>query len=175
MSFSRSASMKTRSDKGKFHTFEQQIPRFWRMVDKKGTDECWTWTGVRHKEGYGRFRYDGKFISSHRYSYLLHFGRDSIPEGMQVCHKCDNPPCCNPSHFFLGTKKDNSDDRDIKGRNVNLVGEAHGSAILTELKVIEIRTLAATGGKHRDLAVQFGISKSAVSAIVSRRLWRHVI
>lgn len=80
----------------------------------KTENNCWEWTGSLWSNGYGRLRYDNKHQRAHRVSYLLHKGL--IPDGLLVCHTCDNPKCINPKHLFLGTNKDNMDDADKKGR-----------------------------------------------------------
>ena len=85
--------------------------RFWSKVDKTGS--CWVWTARCDKDGYGQF--DGK--QAHRTIYSWEIGE--IPVGLLVCHSCDNPPCVNPSHLWLGTAKDNAQDRENKGRNVH--------------------------------------------------------
>ena len=82
--------------------------QLWERLDKSSA--CWTWTGKRYPTGYGRF---GKHYA-HRVAYELAYG--PIPEGMHVCHSCDNPPCCNPAHLWIGTPKDNMQDRERKGR-----------------------------------------------------------
>jgi len=82
--------------------------RFWSKVQK--TPTCWTWTGGKDSRGYGKF----DDTSPHRFSWVLHFG--PIPEGLWVCHSCDNPSCVNPEHLRLWTPKQNSKDRDSKGR-----------------------------------------------------------
>lgn len=92
--------------------------RFWSKVDKKGEDDCWNWLAYTNNEGYGNFTVEGKKRwNSHRIAYALVFGE--IPENMLVCHSCDNPSCVNPKHLFLGTPKDNTQDKIKKGRCVN--------------------------------------------------------
>lgn len=85
-----------------------QTAYFWAQVHKSG--DCWEWKGKRYPSGYGRH---SKFYA-HRVAYELVHG--PIPAGMFVCHRCDNPPCCNPAHLFLGTPEDNAKDRERKGR-----------------------------------------------------------
>lgn len=88
--------------------------RFWKHVNKLSKDECWEF--IPHKPGkYGSFSINSKHISAHRFSYELHNG--PIPDELWVLHKCDNPPCVNPNHLFLGTHQDNVDDMVKKGRN----------------------------------------------------------
>jgi hypothetical protein len=79
-----------------------------------GLNACWLWLKHKDKDGYGRLRYQTKPFSAHRWSYMHHIGL--IPEGMFVCHSCDNPSCCNPLHLWLGTSQENTKDRDNKNR-----------------------------------------------------------
>lgn len=89
---------------------------FWSRVDQSGgPDACWTWTRRRDKNGYGIVSWKLKARRAHRMALQLS-GVD-IPNGMLVCHRCDNPPCCNPAHLFLGTAADNTRDMMSKGRN----------------------------------------------------------
>ena len=93
-----------------------KMERFWNKVDK--TDDCWNWTASKNIQGYGYFRFDGKMRKAHRMAWLLVNGE--IPDGMCVCHTCDNPGCVNPIHLWLGTNQDNMDDMNNKGRHYNL-------------------------------------------------------
>ena len=88
--------------------------RFWDNVEVKQSDECWIWKASCDKRGYGQFNIAKKMKRSHRIAWKLTFGE--IPKELYVCHKCDNPPCCNPNHLFLGTQKDNIADMLRKGR-----------------------------------------------------------
>jgi hypothetical protein len=93
-------------------------------IDVRGPDECWLWSGVGDRNGYRQARYQGKHWQAHRLVWTLE--RGPIPKGMLVCHSCDTPPCCNPSHLWLGTNADNTEDRERKGRTRAASGERHG-------------------------------------------------
>lgn len=89
--------------------------RFWPKVDKRGGDDaCWPWLGGRFESGYGQFSQRPRNLRAHRVAYELTHGQ--IPDNLMVLHECDNPPCCNPKHLFLGTNDDNMADRQRKGR-----------------------------------------------------------
>lgn len=158
--------------------------RFWRLVDMAVPDGCWEWAGTKSRAGYGYFKKPvRKHIYAHRFSWELAYG--PIPEGMYVCHRCDNPPCVNPRHLFLGTAQDNTDDCVAKGRKSNLPplprrGEAHGGARLTAKQVAEIRDAWAQphgqrSGLGRRLAFEYGVSRQLISAIVTDRVWRSTL
>lgn len=151
--------------------------RFWSYVDRGG--ECWEWQAYRDKDGYGRFTVRELFPSpkgAHQLAYILTKG--PIPEGMNVCHSCDNPPCCNPDHLFLGTTLVNVRDKIAKGRivvGVLPLGEDRPGATLRNDQAREIRALYAAGGiTQKQIARQFGTSRSTVAEIVQGKRWRHV-
>lgn len=101
--------------RGKNHpTWKDPKLRFWAKVNKKGKNQCWEWTAARDPFGYGRFGLNGKICTASRFSWELHYS--PISKGMCVLHKCDNPPCVNPNHLFLGTRSDNVADMIAKGR-----------------------------------------------------------
>lgn len=98
--------------------------RFWARVDKSG--DCWLWTGYRMPDGYGRVSLEwGQMRLTHRLSYEWAFGE--IPNGMYVCHHCDNPACVRPDHLFIGTQQDNMSDASRKNRIKSPLCEAFKS------------------------------------------------
>lgn len=146
--------------------------RFWAMVDKRGPDDCWMWQGDTTNSGYGRLRIDDHTISTHRYSYELHFG--PIPEGLGVLHKCDNRPCCNPNHLFTGTALDNNQDMIQKGRQRQPSGANHPFAKLSPEDVQEIRQLEQSGVPQSILALRYGVGRSQINKIVHFRSWSKI-
>lgn len=143
--------------------------RFWAKVDKSG--DCWIWTAYRNPSGYGWGRWDGKARLSHRVSYQLATGID--PGDLVVCHRCDNPPCVNPAHLFLGTMADNSADMVAKGRSSHLLGSACGKAKLTDSQVDDILDLRRSGWSLAEIAQRFEIHPSHASRICSGARWPH--
>lgn len=145
--------------------------RFWEKVDIGGHDECWPWTGSTNgKRGYGTFRTGDKRDYAHRFALELHTGVRLLP-GEESLHRCDNPPCCNPSHLFKGTAADNIADMMKKGRHRARRGEGHRSAKLNEQIVRDVRksTLSNT-----ELAEIHGVRQNTISNIRTRKTWRHI-
>lgn len=105
--------------------------RFWSRVDRSGgPDACWLWQRVFDDHGYGFFSSNAKTERSRRVAYEIAVG--VIPDGLCVLHRCDNPPCCNPSHLFIGTIADNNADRDRKGRQRSMRGDGNGARLHPE-------------------------------------------
>lgn len=147
---------------------------FWSKVDRSG--DCWLWTGRRHQGKrqlpYGVLKYHGKMRVAHCLAYALTHGE--VPAGLCVLHRCDNPPCCNPAHLFLGTRQDNIADCVAKKRNAR--GERHASAKLTEACVQEIRSDFAVGGKTRaQLAAKHKVNWNTINRIVRGQKWKHLL
>ena len=130
---------------------------------------CWVWAHYRKPDGYGQFNYAGRAVLAHRAAFEAVNG--VVPEGMCVCHRCDNPPCVNPDHLFLGTHADNMRDMSRKGRSGAPQGERHGAAKLSEHDVSVIKILLDLGVKQHRLATLYGVSKASVSNINTGRKW----
>lgn len=134
---------------------------------------CWEWQAALNREGYGEYAINRKTFRAHRVSFMIHKG--DIPEGLYVCHTCDNTVCVNPEHLFLGTQADNMRDRNKKGRANMPQGEKMWCAKLTDENIKEIRKLAKTTRFTQEmLAKEFGVSGRSISGIISRQTWKHV-
>lgn len=154
--------------------------RFWSKVDKNGPTmphmdtPCWVWMAFKHPlpRNYGMFQVKKRQgFRAHRFSWELTYG--PIPKGMLVCHECDNPPCVNPEHLFLGTNLDNNRDMAMKKRAVGRKGDSSPRAKLTWDKVSEIRHRYADGGITRTkLAKEYNVSKATVGRIIEGRTWK---
>lgn len=93
---------------------EEAQKAFWARVSIGYPDQCWLWKGSLNK-GYGQCHVEQQWWIAHRMAYFL--GHGGHPREFKVLHECDNPPCCNPRHLFLGTDKTNAEDRVAKGRS----------------------------------------------------------
>lgn len=158
---------------------------FWDKVDKsQGPDSCWPWTGCIGTHGYGVTSFSKKQTRVHRAAYALSKGE--IPDGLFVCHNCDNPPCCNPKHLFLGTSSENTNDMVSKRRQSRgakhaaaiLPGRKRGSenclAKLEENQVVEMRRLRSQGMKIRDIADKFKMSYQGAYKAIRGKSWNHL-
>jgi len=145
------------------------VERFWSKVDKTG--DCWFWQACKNQDGYGQISHHGKMLSAHRISWGIVNG--PIPDGLNVLHNCDNPPCVNPAHLFLGTNIDNIQDSINKGRHVvpYNMGEAHPQAIL---KLDQVREIKKSTLSQRKLARQYDVSPGTIQCIKDGRNWRYV-
>lgn len=142
---------------------------FWPRVDMGG--DCWLWTGGKQNQGYGIFWLDGnRPVRAHRVSY--EFTKGPIPEGMCVLHSCDNPPCVNPDHLFLGTYQDNAVDAVRKLRLAR--GRTNALIKLSDDQVLEIRRLCGEGCSRSEVGRMFGVARTTVNDIVWRRNWKHI-
>ena len=148
----------------------------------KTSSGCLEWTAGLGRGGYGKLKVSGVTLSAHRAAYLAFVGE--IPNGLNVCHRCDNPLCLNPDHLFLGTTRENMADkvsklRQARGDRQGLRlhperaprGERNGAARLTVDHVLAIRASHASRSK---LATDYLVSKSTIDHIITRKTWRHV-
>lgn len=133
-------------------------------IERIPFSDCWWFIRHQVKGGYSYVEYGGKREMAHRAAYRLWKGVD--PGNLLVCHQCDNPCCVNPAHLFLGTAKDNAQDRDRKGRANRRFGNRHPFCKITDQQVKEIKSLFAGGMKQKAIGQLFDIGQSRVSAIV---------
>jgi hypothetical protein len=132
-------------------------------------NECWIWIGSAQKRGYGFIKKNGKTTMAHRVAYELAYGE--LPDGLFVCHKCDNPRCVNPKHLFVGTHNDNMLDMHNKGRSHKPAGEIHPNSKLTETEAIEILNSIEP---YPALAAKHNISLTSIYDIKTGRKWKHL-
>ena len=152
--------------------------RFWKKVDKRGPDECWPWLGYKTPLGYGMMSVGGRKgrpQNATRIMWTLVNG--PIPDGYEMCHKCDNPPCVNPNHLFMGTHKENYHDAITKGREAGMFqpGIRHRNAKLT---INDINTIRALYIPYvygcRKLAKRYGVSDETIRRIVVNKSYQEV-
>ena len=157
--------------------YQTDLPaRFWERVQRGSSQICWLWQG-RESAKYGHFNLNRESHYAHRVAYELTYGLILLP--LYVCHRCDNPPCCNPRHLFLGTSQDNMEDCIRKGRHScgeRPRGEQHANAKLTTEQVQEIRRLSLAGDySYHNLSAMFQVSKRTIQFVVKGQTWAHII
>jgi hypothetical protein len=174
--------------------------RFWAKVARlDDPTSCWIWQGSRYPFGHGISKYPDtqRTTTAHRVAWMLTYG--SIPDGLWLCHACDNPPCVRPDHLFLGTPIENNADKLAKGREAR--GDRNGSvksperlphgdnhwthqhpehvkraednpaSRLTWIQAREIRARVAAGEMQKALSAEFGVSRATLSRLISGQSW----
>lgn len=146
--------------------------RFWNKVDKAPgygpRGDCWRWMASLNKDGYGAIKVGGT-LGAHRVSW--EFVNGEIPAGLQVLHRCDNPPCVNPAHLFTGDHVANMRDAVEKGRT-----KGGNHRILSDGQVRNIRQrFDPFTMKYADLAAEYGVSRYTIGDIITHRTFRHIL
>ena len=175
------------------NVYKQRAEKFLSKLPKEGFTEntCWEWQASCQPNGYGRLAI-GKtrgsnfyFELGHRFSWA-YFNEQEIPKGMQVLHRCDNRKCCNPLHLMLGTQMDNMKDKIAKGRDSKGLrhsiatklrtpkGSKNASAKLKESDIPVILELAKKGVLKKDIALNFGVSKTCIQYVLNGRNWAFI-
>jgi hypothetical protein len=165
------------------------VQRFMEKVNFGAPDDCWKWGGAKKPRGYGNLRFQKTYYLAHRFAFAI-FER-SVPADKFICHHCDNPPCMNPKHLFLGDARDNTMDMIRKGRDGNnknratgkengqhthpekrAYGEKNGNSQLTWEDVDEMRQRYEQENlTYTQLADEYDISTSAVGFIIREEHW----
>jgi hypothetical protein len=144
-----------------------------RCVWKDGplSTPCLVWTGHRHHYGYGRI--GERYV--HRLMWLIEKGeiQKGAEKGLHICHRCDNPPCCNVDHLFEGTSGENQRDAVRKGRYPDMRGENGSFAVLTEVDVSLIKYFLQNGWGCTELGRHYGVGTGTIGDIKGERTWRH--
>lgn len=143
--------------------------RFWSKVSVLGEDDCWLWQAAIGTGGYGAFKLNGEVLGSHVVAVLLTNG--PLPDGHEVMHSCDNRACVNPKHLSSGTRLQNVQDMDKKGRRGNANGMKARHAKLMEAQVVEIRSRRGENGYA--VAKEYGVSNSTIYRIWTGESWSH--
>lgn len=143
--------------------------RLLRNIQIDTASGCWNWLGAKCVSGYGRIKFNDKKYRAHRLMAEIKIG--PVPTDAVVCHRCDNPSCINPEHLFIGTQKENVNDRDAKGRRNQARGERHGASKLTSEQVTAIRLDTR---RLPVIAKDYGITRAHVRNLKAGRAWKHI-
>ena len=141
------------------------LDRFWEKVKViNNENSCWEWQGSINRKGYGWFGLGKRGnkknpISAHRFSYMIHYG--NIGDGILVCHSCDNPKCVRPSHLFLGSSSDNTQDMIMKGRNDPN----------RKISIEQAQEIKRSKKSNRELAEKYGVCVKTISGIRNGKSW----
>lgn len=160
--------------------------RFWDKVDTGDESECWNWQAAINSDGYGQIYFKveeiaedeseryGRMFRAHRISWKINEGE--IPDGKKVLHTCDNKKCVNPNHLYIGTAKDNSDDREERLEMNHPKGEDHECSKLSRGDVVEIKQTLESGEYEslREIAEGYPVSSTTISLIKRGEKWSHV-
>jgi len=161
--------------------------RFWDKVNiKKDKTTCWNWTAVLSGK-YGMFWFNNTMVLAHRMAYALHNNKLEMMKSSKkyhknnndfecVLHKCDNPKCCNPNHLYLGTNKDNINDKVKRNRTQKMRGSLNGHSKLTEQDVLNIRLnyIPRKNGGLIAIAKKYKMSITNIHDIITRKIWTHI-
>jgi hypothetical protein len=158
------------------------VDSVWRWVDKRGPDECWPWVraskNLKTGTGHGRLDISGvPGVYAHRAAYLsTNPGSISlnVSDGMMVLHRCDNPPCCNPAHLYLGDHDQNMRDKRERKRCPDFRGARGPHAKLTEDDVTDIRLFTIAGATANAIALLFGVSRACIKDLRMGRTYRDI-
>lgn len=140
------------------------VSRFWSLVGRRDSSECWPWLGDTDRNGYGIFFWHGRRHGAHELALSFQTG-EARADGLDTCHSCDNPFCCNPKHLRFDSRASNVADMVMRGRAVK------PGAKLTAADIVTLRERRAAGARQKDLAEQFGITDGQVSMIVRGLRW----
>lgn len=144
----------------------QKADRFRELVSASGLNDCWPWQGWVSRNGYGGFTIaSGRWITASRAALMLKLGRN-LQGGMFACHTCDNPSCCNPTHLYEGTPRQNAADKGARGRHTPRCGVKINEEIARQIFDEE--------GSHSAIARKYGVSRTMVHNIKTGKSWRRI-
>lgn len=155
----------------KKHASPKGAAQFWSKVDTSSLDGCWPWLGGKNNWGYGSVVFRGRISNASRVAAILSHG--AVSSGLVVCHACDNPICCRPSHLFVATQAENLRDCRTKGRAVYRTAVAHhrATAKLTPQQVLDARSAYAGGETQTAIARRLGVHSATISRAVRGQNW----